>query len=234
MSSAYLLLFIVLILFSWVGSVYGLMLPDGSLMPSLLSEESVRWFVRHSIDNISAAPLAEVLLVLLTVGALRSSGLWHALWHRSQLVQRQRHALLVSLAVMVVCASVVLLGLIPGGNLLSVTGHFFGGPFASGWLFLLSLIVVVPCVVFGKMCGQWRTTNELYVGLASTIASYSSYFVTLVVASQLVAAMHYVHLFHLIGLSSVMQKLCVGLIYILPLITLFATNKKQYDTSSVE
>lgn len=227
MSSVYLLLFIILILFSWVGSVYGLVLPDGSLMPSLLSEESVRWFVRHSIDNISAAPLAEVLLVLLIVGALHNSGLWHALWHRSQLVQRQRHALLVSVVVMVVCASVVLLGLIPGGNLLSVTGHFFGGPFASGWLFLLALVVIVPSVVFGKMCGQWRTTNELYVGLASTIASYSSYFITLVVASQLVAAMNYVHLFYFIGLSSIGQNLCIGLIYIIPLITLFVTNKHK-------
>lgn len=234
MSSIYLLLFIVLVLFSWIGSVYGLMLADGTLMPSLLSEESVRWFVRHSMDNISAAPFAEVLLGLLTVGALRDSGLWHALWHRSQLAQRQRHALLISLVVMAVGMSVVLFGIIPGGNLLSVTGHLSGGPFASGWPFLLMLVVVTPCIVFGKMSGQWRNMVELYAGLVSAITSYASYFITLIVASQLVAAMHYVRLFYLIGFSSTMQDLCIGLIYAIPLIILFATNKLRYDTSSTE
>lgn len=234
MSSVYLLLFVVLVLFSWVGSVYGLMLPDGSLMPNLLSEEGVRWFVRHSMDNISAAPFAEVVLGLLALGAFRSSGLWHALWHRSQLLQRQRHALLVSLAVMAACAFVVVWGIIPGGNLLSVTGRLSGGPFASGWPFLLWLVVIVPCIVFGKMCGQWRTTNELYAGLTSAIVSYANYFVALVIASQLVAGMHYVRLFYLIGLSPTMQNLCIGLIYAIPLITLFVTNKFQYDTSSTE
>lgn len=234
MSSIYLLLFIVLVLFSWVGSVYGLTLSDGSLMPNLLSEEGVRWFVRHSMDNISAAPFAEAVLGLLAVGALRSSGLWYAIWHRSQLVQRQRHALLVSLVLMAVCASVVVWGIIPGGNLLSVMGHLSGGPFATGWPFLLWLIVIVPSIVFGRMCGQWRTTKDLYVGFTSAIVSYSNYFVTLIVASQLVASMHYVRLFYLIGFSQITQNLCIGALYAIPLIILFVTNRFQYDTSSTE
>ena len=234
MSSIYLLLFIVLVLFSWIGSVYGLMLPDGSLMPSLLSDEGVRWFVRHSMDNVSAAPFAEAVLGLLAVGALHDSGLWYALWHRSQLVQRQRHALLVSLVIMAVGVLIVLFGVIPGGNLLGVTGHLSGGPLASGWPFLLSLIITIPCIVYGKMCGQWRTANELYAGLSSAIASYANYFITIIVASQLVAGIHYVGLFYLIGLSPTMQSLCVGLIYAIPLITLFVTKKLQYDTSSTE
>ena len=234
MSSIYLLLFIVLILFSWVGSVYGLMLPDGSLMPNLLNDEGVRWFVRHSMDNISSAPFAEVMLGLLAVGALHDSGLWYALWHRSQLVQRQRHALIASWVVMAACGLIVLLGIIPGGNLLSVTGHLSGGPFASGWPFLVSLIIIIPCIVYGKMCGQWRTANELYSGLTSAIVSYANCFITIVVASQLVAGIHYVGLFCLLGLSSTMQSLCVGLIYAIPLITLFVTKKLQNDTSSTE
>lgn len=234
MSSVYLLLFVILVLLSWVGSVYGLTLPDGSLMPNLLSEEGVRWFVRHSMDNISAAPFAEVALGLIAVGALRGSGLWYALWHRSQVVQRHRHALLISLLVMTICALVVVWGILPGGNLLSVTGHLFGGPFGSGWPFLLWLVMIVPCIVFGKISGQWHTTDELYEGLTSAIVSYANYFVTLVVASQLIAGMHYVRLFYLLGLSSVMQNLCFGLIYAIPLIILFVTNKSQNDTSSAE
>ncbi|MBR3858823.1 MAG: AbgT family transporter [Bacteroidaceae bacterium] len=234
MNSIYFLLIVALVLFSWVGSVYGLMLPDGTLLPNLLSGEGVRWFVRHSMDNVSAAPFAEVLLVLLAVGSLRSSGLWHALWHRASLVQRQRHALLVALVVLAVCACIVLVGIVPGGNLLSVTGHIAGGPFASGWPFLLTLMVVFPCVVYGKMCGQWHTSKELYAGLASSVVSHAGCFITLVVASQLVAAIQYVRLFQLLGLSAAMQAFCFGLIYTIPLIILFVTNTTPHDTSSTE
>ena len=54
----YTLLIIVAILFSWVGNIYGLLLPDGEVLPNLLSEESVRWFVRNSMDHISLNRLA--------------------------------------------------------------------------------------------------------------------------------------------------------------------------------
>lgn len=233
MSSLYLVLIGLVVLFSWVGNIYGLMLPDGTLLPSMLSNESVRWMVRHSIDNIIAAPMVEVLLVLLLVGALRSSGLWYALRHMKYLEQRKRHALIVASGVMLALLGVVLLGIRPGGNLLSVTGHLAGGPIASGWLPLLTLIVVIPAIVYGKMCGAWPTAGELYEGLSSSIASSGSYFVTLVVASQLVAVIQYVRLFYLIGLSSTTQSLCVGLIYVIPLILLFVKNAK-YDTSATQ
>ena len=233
MSSFYLVLIGLVALFSWVGNIYGLLLPDGTLLPSILSNEGVRWMVRHSIANITAAPLAEVLLVLLLVGALRSSGLWHAWCHMRHLEQRRRHALVVASVVMVTLLGVVLLGIRPGGNLLSVTGHLAGGPFASGWLFLLTLVVVIPAIVYGKMCEVWHSAGELYEGLSSEIVSAASYFVTLVVASQLVATMHYVQLFPLIGLSPTMQSLCIGLIYAVPLILLFVKNA-THDTSATQ
>lgn len=233
MSSIYLVLIGVVVLFSWVGNIYGLMLPDGTLLPSMLSNEGVRWIVRHSIDNISAAPLVEVLLVLTLVGALRSSGLWYAWCHMAQLEQRRRHALIVASVVMMMLLGIVLLGIRPGGNLLSVTGRLAGGPFASGWLFLLMLIGVMSSVVYGKMCEVWHTVSDLYKGLSSAIASSASYFVTLVVASQLVAVIHYVRLFDLIGLPATMQSLCIGLLYAVPLISLFIKNA-THDTLATQ
>ena len=234
MNSIYLLLIAVLALFSWVGSVFGIMLPDDTPIPCMLSEESIRWFVRHSMDNLSAAPFAEVSLVLLAAGSIRSSGLWHALRHQSQLSQRQRHALFTALTVMGACTVLILLGIRPGGNLLSVTGHLSGGPFATGWCLLLTMEVLIPCIVYGKMCGRWNTSDRLYAGISSAIASCSSYFITLIIASQLVASIRYIRLFHLAGLSSTIQDFCISLIYAIPLITLFVTNKKPHDTSSTE
>lgn len=235
MTNLYLLLLLVVVLFSWVGSVYALLLPDGSVLPNLLSEEGVRWCVRHSIDNISAAPFVEVLLVLIVIGALRSSGLWSALFHRSSLIERRhRHALYVAFVVWLGCLCLVLWGVLPGGNLLSVTGHVAGGPFASGWLYLFTLVTSVPCIVYGRMSGLWRNSKEVFVGLSSVIASCASYFVTLVVASQLVAAMQYIRLPELLGISYAVQRILAVLIYIIPLIVLLVTDKSIYESSSIE
>ena len=99
----YLLLIVALVLFSWVGSIYGLLLPDGTMLPNILSEESVRWFVRHSIDNIAAAPFVEILLVLISISALRSSRFMAAAFHQKQLTRRHRYALRTSLVVFAVC-----------------------------------------------------------------------------------------------------------------------------------
>ena len=210
MSSLYLLLIAVIVLFSWVGSIYALTLPDGSMIPNLLSEESVRWFVRHSIDNVSAAPLVEALLALIAIGALRSSGLLTALIHYTSLdVRRHRHALYTALAVLAVCLCLVL-------------------------IFLLTLVASVPSIVYGCMSGQWHNAKELFAGLSSEIASCASYFVTIVVASQLVAVMQYVRLFELLGISYAMQSIIVALVYAIPFIFLIVTNTSVNESSSIE
>lgn len=231
----YLLLIVGLVLFSWVGNIYGLGLPDGTVIPNLLSEEAVRWFVRHSIDNISAAPVVEVLLIMIMVGALRSSRLLAAFGRRGTLVgHRHHHALYMALGILIVCVGVVLAGIVPGGGLLSVTGHIEGGPFASGWLFLLMGVVCIPCIVYGCMSGQWSTKEELFAGLVSGITACANYFLTLMVASLLVATIRYIHLFELIGLSGYMSSLLILLVYVVPLIVIFVTNYSIHEPSSIE
>ena len=231
----YLLLIAVLVLFSWAGNVYGLLLPDGTLLPNLLSQEGIRWFVRHSIDNISTAPLAELLLVLIIVGALRSSGLWSSLLHRDlRNIHRTRHALYAALILFALCAIVLLIGIVPGGNLLSVTGHISGGPFASGWLFLLTLVLVMPCLLYGYMSGQWHTRKDLFAGITSEISTCASYFVTLITASQLVAIAHHLHLSELLQAPSIIQDIIEAVVYILPLIALYLNKHFTHDTSSAE
>lgn len=235
MNSLYLLLIAALVLFSWVGSAYALPLPDGGILPNVLSGEGVRWLVRHSIDNISAAPFVEVLLVLIAVGALRSSGMLDAMIHRERYTaRRDRYALRTALVVLVIGVCVVLVSIAPGGNLLGVTGHIAGGPFSTGWLFLLTLVVSLPSIVYGWMSGHCRGERELFAGLASEVVSYAGYFVTLVVASQLVAIMQYVRLFDLCGASYAVQRVVIASIYAVPLIVLFITKNFIHDTSSIE
>lgn len=231
-SMLYLLLFVALVVFSWVANIYGLTLPSGSLVPSLFSEESVRWFVRHGVDNVSAAPLGQVLLVLLAMGALRSSGLMTSLRKGAILDQRQRHARRVSLIVCSICILFVVLGILPGGNLLGVTGHITGGPFAAGWLFISSLIVVLSSIVYGVMCEHWHFGADLFTDIAVGMGVYSNYFFVLVVASQLVAAVGYVQLFDLLRMSPVAQNILVSLVYVLPLVLLIIKNEFLYESSA--
>ena len=223
-TTIYICFLLVLVFVSWIASIYGLMLPNGAVMPSLLSADSMRWFVRHSMEIIEAAPLAQVLLILLMVGTIRSCGLIRYVAHLMRehkalpLVHRQKHATRIALLVFGVFVALVLSGILtPDGNLLSVTGHIAGGPFSRGWLFLLCLVVGVPCLVYGRLSDLWHTEYELLGFLTSEIARCSGYFVTLVVAALFMAALHYVGLFELLGWSDSVVAIFSMVLYGLPL-----------------
>lgn len=224
-TSIYLYLLLVVVLFSWIASVYGLILPSGEAVPSLLSSEAIRWFVRHSVEHISAAPIVQIVLVLIMISVLRNCGLvryvGYVIRERKlpSLSRRQQYALRVALVLFGVCVALLLWGIVPiGGNLLSVTGHIARGPLASGWLFILLLIVCVPCIIYGRMAGIWHSEHEVVTALAAEIGHCSGYFVTLVVASQLMAAIEYVHAFELLGWGRTAVGLLTMCIYGVPLV----------------
>ena len=222
----YTLLLFILVMFSWIASVYGFVLPDGELIPSLLSSNSLRWFVRHSIEHIASAPLVYVLLVLIMMSAIRSCGVVFYVKHlfherrRPTLVRRQQYAARIAWLVFLVCLLWVLWGVVsPIGNLLSVTGRIAGGPLASGWLFLLFVIVCVPCLVYGLMTGLWHTPQSILKAFTTEIARCSDYFVTFVITSQLMAALHYTQMFQLLGWGSCAVSLFTILVYGVPLVS---------------
>lgn len=223
--SLYLLLLLLLVLFSWVGSVYGLILPDGTLLPNLLGPDSVRYFVRHGMEHIAAAPIVEVLLILLMFGAVEQSGLWNHLMSvfrlrpASSLTRRHSYALRVSVVVFVICVAIVLMGIVgPRGNLLSVTGSIAGGPFSCGWLLLLAVSIVLSSICYGVMSGMWCSGPEVISSITSVIARRSDYFVVLIVVSQLMAAVQYLGLYQLLGWGDVGISLFTLLVYGLPLV----------------
>ena len=231
----YLLSIGLLTIFSWLGNAYGLLLTDGSIIPNMLSQEGIRWLVRHSIDNIASTPLAEVSLALITIGALRNSGLWNSLTHReARSIYRSRHALRIALILFFTCVTLIIISICPGGNLLSVTGHITGGPFASGWLFLITLAISIPSIAFGRMSGKWKSREELFAGLSSEITSCADYFIVLVIASQLTAVARYIRLFELIRIPSTAQSTISALIYIIPLIVLFVNKNITHDTPTTK
>lgn len=222
----YTLLLFILVMFSWIASVYGFVLPDGELMPSLLSSDSSRWFVRHSIEHIASAPIVYVLLVLMMMSAIRSCGVVFYVKHlflerrRPSLTRRQQYAARIAWVVFLVCIVLVLWGVLsPKGNLLSVTGHIAGGPLSSGWLFILFVIVCAASLVYGCLVGLWHTPQSILKAFTTEIARCSDYFVTYIITSQLVAALHYTHFFQLLGWGSSAVSLFTFLVYGVPLVS---------------
>lgn len=228
----YLLLLLGVALASWVCSVYALSSSDGVAVVNMLDAVGVRWMVRHSMEYIAGSPLVEVLLVLLMIGAVKRCGvreclsLWFAERRMSVLPKRQSYALYGALAVMVSLVAVVLLGVLPPGrNLLSVTGRFAGSPLAAGWLLLLCLLVCVPCLCYGWLSDTWHTERDMLNALGSEVARCSGYFVTLVVAALLVAAMQYTRLLTLVGWADSISVI-VALLYGLPLVASLMSKKQ--------
>ena len=209
---------------SWVGSVYTL--DSEEAVVNLLSDAGVRWMVRHCVENITAAPIAEVLLVLLMIGAVKQSELPDCvrLLVRERtltvLSQRQGYALRISFIVLGFLLGVLLLGIVPPwGNLLSVTGSVIGGPLSGGWLFVLSLLVCIPSLCYGCLNGVWHTEREVLQAFTSEVSRCSCYFVTLIVAAQIVAAVQYTQLLACMGWVS--ATLLPFLLYGMPFLAYF-------------
>lgn len=233
-ATLYLVLLVLLVLFSWIASAYGLVLPSGEAVSSLLGADSMRWFVRHSVENIAAAPIVQVVLVLIMVSAVRSCGVVRGVGNlvregrRLPLSRRQQYAARIALIALGVCLLLVVWGIVaPSGNLLSVTGRIAGGPLSGGWPFILLLLVCVPCLVYGRISGLWHTERDVLDAFTAEIARCSGYFVTLIVGSQLMAALHYVHLFDLLGWGDgAVTALTVG-VYGLPLMVAIGRRDRK-------
>lgn len=233
-ATLYLVLLVLLVLFSWIASAYGLVLPSGEAVSSLLGADSMRWFVRHSVENIAAAPIVQVVLVLIMVGAVRSCGVVRGVGNlvregrRLPLSRRQQYAARIALIVLGVCLLLIVWGIVaPSGNLLSVTGRIAGGPLSGGWPFILLLLVCVPCLVYGRISGLWHTERDVLDAFTAEIARCSGYFVTLIVGSQLMAALHYVRLFGFLGWGDgAVTALTVG-VYGLPLVVAIGRRDRK-------
>ena len=211
-----------------MGSVYTLGSEDAVV--NLLGDAGVRWMVRHCVAHIAAAPIAEVLLVLLMMGAVKQCGLADCvrLLVREKtltaLSQRQSYALRLSSIVLGVVLLVLLLGIVPPwGKLLSVMGGVIGGPLSSGWIFVLFLLVCIPSLCYGWLNGVWHTEREVLQAVTCEVSRCAGYFVTLIVAAQLVAAVQYTQLLACMGWVS--TTLIPIVLYGAPLLAYFVGRK---------
>lgn len=229
----YLTLTIIVILTSWIGSIYeirGINKNDELILRSLLNAQGIRWMVRSAASSLSSAPIGNALLILISIGVSISSGIWRTLmlsFSRGKLSPKERNAITVSLIILFLYLVLIGLGLLGKSHLLlGVTGTLRNSPFLSGAVFLLTVAIVLPSIAYGLITDAFRTAEDCINACTYTISSAASFIVTMLFASQLLSAINYSHLDIFLHLPAAAMQIISLFLYWLPLPIILIRHQK--------
>lgn len=220
----YLALTIIVILTSWIGSIYeirGVNKNDELILRNLLNVQGIRWMVRSAASSLSTAPIGNALLILISIGIGISSGIWKTLiqlFSRGKLSPKERNAITVSVIILFLYLVMIGLGLFGKSHLLlGVTGTLHNSPFLSGAVFLLTLAIVLPSIFYGMITDAFRTADDCINAGTYTISTAASFLITMLFASQLLSAINYSHLDIFLHLNTTTMNIISLLLYWIPL-----------------
>lgn len=211
LSVLFFLLTLALVLFSWIGSVYGV-----GEVQSLLSAEGIRWVLGHVVGNYVQCPALGMALVLyMGLGIGVRSGLYGVLMRlfrrEKQLSRKERRAsALASVTFVMYLALVGVSVWLPWNFLLGATGSWLHSPLAKGFVYILSVGIGLSGMVYGYVSDAFRRVADVVAGMSSLIASRASGFVSLFFVVQFFSSLTYTRLSEWVGISpDVVQGLYV-------------------------
>lgn len=230
----YLVLTIIVILTSWIGSIYeirGINKNDELILRSLLNAQGIRWMVRSAASALSTAPIGNALLILISIGVAISSGIWKTLrlsFYRGKISPKERNAIIVSVIILFMYLVLIGHGLFGESHLLlGVSGALLRSPFMSGAVFLLTVAIVLPSIAYGLITDAFRTAEDCINACTYTISSAASFLITMLFASQLLSAINYSHLDIFLHLNSTTMHIISLLLYWLPLPLILVRHQKN-------
>jgi len=204
-TTLYLLLLAAVVIASWLVGLYGV--ESGG---NLLSDEGGRWWMRSVLPSFAASPVGEILVVLFTLGIVKS------VWLESPRVKSKK-ATAVALMVFVALMGLLLWGVFSGA-LMSVTGHWANSPLQRGWLVVLALLIGIPSLCYGLTNGTFTNREQVLGALCSEVVRCAPSFVTLFIASQLIAVLAYSGLPAVCGIGAAAFHGIAAVIYWLPFV----------------
>ena len=220
----YLAALLVVLLLSWTGGMYDLRgVGRGAAVPlrSLLDAQGIRWLLRNLARSMAAAPVGNAVLLLSCLGVFGKSGLGHALARvvrKGNIAYKERMALLLAGVIFAAILALTGIGVFGRNHLLSgLSGGFLQGPLIDGAVFLLFLAVAVPSIVYGLTVYRLRNIDDIINGMVSLYVPLASFFLTMLIASQLIAAYDYSGLSALLPVSAATGAAIRFLIWWLPL-----------------
>ena len=177
-----------LVILSWLLSA---MRVEG--VRSLLSSEGIRWFF-SSFSDLVASPVLVCLLVLMcALGCLQKSRLTTVFSGKKSINFRDRLALYVALAFLLIYVVIILLlTLMPHAILLSATGHLFPSAFSRSLVPIIAFGISIFSVAFGLMSGVMRNLSDILQALSFGIAKGAPLLVFYLFAVQLVGCLRFV------------------------------------------
>ena len=227
----YLLLLIVVILASWIGSIMEVSRAASNnelTIRSVLGVSGIRWAVRSAASSLSYAPIGNALMLFIAYGAAKGSGLFRAFLRIRNLSPKETIAFYTSLVVLTVYILLIVLGVFAGSNLLlSVTGSLKGSPLYEGLAFLLMLAVCLPSLVYGLSTESFRTAADCADAFCGLLPQFCHFLVTMLVASQLLQTIEYTQIDALLGISERSMRVISFIVYWLPLPLLVIRFQKR-------
>ena len=221
LSIVFFLLTLALVLFSWIGSIYGL-----GEVQSLLSAEGIRWVLGHVVENYVQSPVLGVVLVLfMGLGIVLRSGLYNAVKRfagRNKLLSRkERRALTLAVGVLLLYGAILVVSMFLPWNLYwNITGGWLHSPFSKGLVYLLSIGMGLAGMVYGYVSDTFRRLSDVVEGMASLIAERSFSFVSLFFIIQFFSSLEYTRLAEWMNVNEGILWVLYGLSCVLALFRL--------------
>ncbi|MDE5677074.1 AbgT family transporter [Phocaeicola sp.] len=217
---------VVVALFSWIGSIYGV-----GEVQSLLSPEGIRWELRYAIGNFVQAPALGIVMVLfLGLGIAVHSGILDTLARfvkkGKSISHKERRALILAgctlfvYVLMILCTTFA-----PWTILRSVTGVLANSPFQKGIYYLISLGIGVSGMFFGYASGRFRDDKDIIRGMSCLFSRFADYFVVLFFIVQFFSSLMYTNLVEWAGIDSYIVVYAFHLCCYLPFVWML--NRKD-------
>jgi aminobenzoyl-glutamate transport protein len=177
-----------LVILSWLLSA---MRVEG--IRSLLSSEGIRWFFSSFNDLIASPVLVWLLVLICALGCLQKSRVTTIFSGKKSINFRDRLALYVALAFLLIYVVIILLlTLMPHAILLSATGHLFPSAFSRSLVPIIAFGISIFSVAFGLMSGVMRNLSDILQALSFGIAKGAPLLVFYLFAVQLVGCLRFV------------------------------------------
>ena len=230
----YMFLSIAVILIAWVGSFWELRninVNSELILRSLLTIDGVRYLLHNSVSLLDDAPIANILMLLFTIGVANKSSLFKTLslfLHHKSLSYKQYASLLLSFIVFVLMFILLIYGVFgPEHLLLSISGTLKNSPLIDGFFAILMILVLLPCLIYGMATDSFNVVDDGIDALVSVIRLVPSYLFTLFMASFLMSVITYSRIDVLIGAGTTAKQLFSQILYWLPLPILLLFEQKS-------
>ena len=188
----YCLLIIGLIIpLSWLVGLIGLP------VYSMLSPRGLMLMTQIFQTPIMSGAMIHAVFLLVAVGIIRESGLWRSVRNIMRSGGRGTQLQVLSLRIagltFMLMVGVVLMLCVPrDGVLRGVDGSLLHSPLSHIFIVILSSILIVSGVIYGLVCGRFRSIGDCLSALHKGIASYPSVLIFVPSATFLLYICYYV------------------------------------------